>query len=525
MTSAKYLISYAFGSLLLLSAIATFNFGIDPYQLYRTSNKPVYFDNQRYQLPGLAKNYHYDTVVVGTSMTENFYPSYIDNAFQGKTLKLSIQGSTSKEQWLILDKAIQSGQVKNVIWGLDLNSFSQGPDYTIPGFPLHMYQEGPTLLINYLLSMDSIALSVKSLLGMGEINLETLNTWDNLYEFSERRVMQQWRMFRNFGLDGKPLTNNGSPADITPVSKSNSQWIIDAVHTNLKTIIENNQNTHFYLYYPPRSILYHTLRNYLELDYLSSLELFMRTIYESIAHYDNVGIYDFQSDENIIFDFNLYKDTEHHNVQINERIISAFTAGRNKVSQQHYHQHIRSLRHTLSEYQNTVCNNASDRSELCLRKSTAETDSQRLESLTLKSLILKSQAEETTRLLQNVETGYQGWTPLNQSSIQLIEGILTIDATGTDPSVAIPYQVQHGTAIAIKLEISSPRDTQLELFYQTKEDTHYSANRRITKAIQTGDNTVVLDLSEYEIAGQLRFDPGSGPGEYAIKSFEIIALP
>lgn len=51
--------------------------------------------------------------------TENFLPSEVDKALGGHTLKLSMRGSTSDEQFEIAALALQTGKVKSVIWGID----------------------------------------------------------------------------------------------------------------------------------------------------------------------------------------------------------------------------------------------------------------------------------------------------------------------------------------------------------------------------------------------------------------------
>lgn len=506
MTATKYLFAYSVFTALSLLAVALLNFSVDPYQLYRGSaHKPVYFENQRYQMPGLAKHYDYDTVVIGTSMTENFYPSYVDKVLEGKTLKLSIQGSTSKEQRLILEKAIQSGKVKNVIWGLDLNSFSMGPDYVVSGFPMHMYREDASLILNYLLSLESIVLSLKTMLGIGMTSLENLNTWDKKYEFSERRVAQQWLLFKNSGqLSGDERS-----------AHANRRWIVDAVQSNLELIVKENQNIDFYLYYPPRSILYHTMRNQLELDYLSSLELFMRSVFESVGRLNNVGVYDFQADKNIIFDLSLYKDTEHHNLSINELIVDNFKSGDSKVSFEEYNRDIWAMRDRIREYQNTVCRIDSPRIDFCV--------SEVYESGMTGAL---SGVSEFNRVLftQNVEVGYGNWGDLSQSRLKYIDGILVIEARGTDPSVHIPYEINVGEAVVLKMEINSPLDTIMEVFYQTEDSIAYSADRSVSTAIYTGNNVVIVDLSGSKAVGKLRLDPGRAPGEYLIKSLEVLTL-
>jgi len=77
-------------TLIALLPLSLINYIIDPYQFYRKPvlYKPVYFNDQRYQNPGLARSQDYSLAIVGTSMTDNFLPSYVENKLDSKTVKL-----------------------------------------------------------------------------------------------------------------------------------------------------------------------------------------------------------------------------------------------------------------------------------------------------------------------------------------------------------------------------------------------------------------------------------------------------
>ena len=111
-------------AILLAIGVALLTSIIDPLQFYHKATwySPVFSTEQRYQNPGLARNYDYDTIIIGTSMTENFIPAEVDKALGGKTLKLSIRGSTADEHFKIASLALQTGKVKKVLWGLDMIS-------------------------------------------------------------------------------------------------------------------------------------------------------------------------------------------------------------------------------------------------------------------------------------------------------------------------------------------------------------------------------------------------------------------
>ena len=62
---------------------------IDPFQAYHLAGEslpPVDKTSQVYSNPGIARNYTYDSAIVGTSVTENFRPSYMNTVWEGSSL-------------------------------------------------------------------------------------------------------------------------------------------------------------------------------------------------------------------------------------------------------------------------------------------------------------------------------------------------------------------------------------------------------------------------------------------------------
>ena len=54
---------------------------IDPFEIYHKAEHfiaPIDNGTQIYSNAGIAKSYEYDSVIIGTSMTENFTPSQLD---------------------------------------------------------------------------------------------------------------------------------------------------------------------------------------------------------------------------------------------------------------------------------------------------------------------------------------------------------------------------------------------------------------------------------------------------------------
>lgn len=303
-----------------VGSIVLFNFIVDPLQFYRKATRlaPVFSREQRLQNPGLAKNYDYNTIILGTSMTENFLPSYVDSKLGVKTLKLSMSGSSIMDQEMNFNMALKQGSLENVIWEMNYFSFmhdsviNQGnEDYS---FPTYLYDDYLYNDYKYLLSQDVTKHSLRVLrynyldpTGIGNTSLEYLNNWGNDgYEYSEAMLMESY---------------NNAMENIYFSDQDNWDLIRSNIDKYLLNNIKNNKDVNFILYYPPFSDL---LLKYLEARNINDYNNFYKIrdyIKESTTGLNNVRIYDFQEDAEITSNYNNYKDMSHHSAEINEYII------------------------------------------------------------------------------------------------------------------------------------------------------------------------------------------------------------
>src|SRR6185437_11115210 len=105
---------------LLVAAAATTIFVLDPFQVLRPARgTPNLYGVPEFQIPGLARFYPYDAVVIGTSTSNNFTPDDLAAALGWRAMNFALAGSSIDEQRAALDVALRTGKVRDVFWGLD----------------------------------------------------------------------------------------------------------------------------------------------------------------------------------------------------------------------------------------------------------------------------------------------------------------------------------------------------------------------------------------------------------------------
>lgn len=289
---------------------------IDPLQFYHRPSwyTPILSEQERYQNPGLAKNYEYDNIIIGTSMTENFLPSEVDASLGGTTLKLSMEGSTVDEHYKIAKLALETGQVKQVLWGLDYFSLKLATAEEEEDFPDYLYDG--KLWTDYKYWFNSSVYkqffqSIKSTLnGQAEQDLEYLYNWNDEVTFGKQYVAKSY------------LKACDQEVDYGTNEESVDQIKI-YFNTYIRPLLEEYPEVQFYFYYPPYSVMRQVAwYSSNPVRFNNQLEI-RQWIFEQFEQYSNVKLYDFQSAAEWTFNLDLYKDLSHHNGDVNTWIAEA----------------------------------------------------------------------------------------------------------------------------------------------------------------------------------------------------------
>ncbi|THF79921.1 stalk domain-containing protein [Cohnella fermenti] len=303
-------------ALLAAGAVVSLTVLIDPLQFYHkvTWYTPRFSTEERYQNPGLAKNWDYDTIIIGTSMTENFLPSIVGKELGGTAMKLSMEGSTADEHNKMAKVALRTGKVKKVLWGLDYFSLKANSYDNSSKFPAYMYDDklwnDYPYLFNYSVYEQFITSIKAKLDGYGQQNLEYMYNWNRMVTYGKDRVAKNYATANEgevyFGINEEPL-------DV--VQKS--------FNDNILSLVKAHPEVEFTFYYPPYSVLRQVVWYNTNPGRFESQITMRKWMYEQFSKYPNVKLYDFQAAGEWTYDLDLYKDLSHHKQDVNTWIAEA----------------------------------------------------------------------------------------------------------------------------------------------------------------------------------------------------------
>lgn len=338
----------------LLAIIGAVNFIVDPCQFYRKSIlSSELFRRQRYFNPGLARNYDYDTVIIGSSITGNILPLYVNSRLHLKTLKLTVNDATIKEQNLMANCAIQTGKVKNVIWAIDClslyNDVNMVQDYFGP-FPYYLYDTNPLNDYKYLLNTNTIMFTRKFLghyLGFHKIvpqDIDLLQNYDSSI-FGKAQVMKSWRKACQKRGVAAP---NSNPDNNTKDNSNPDNNARDNFNKNILELINAHPDIKFYMYYPPYPILYFRYNYDTTPTIIDSTISLKKYIFDNLKDCKNVTLYDFQDDRAITFNLDNYMDIIHYSQKVNEYIIDSISKNEKRVTADNINQRLEDFKKQVS---------------------------------------------------------------------------------------------------------------------------------------------------------------------------------
>lgn len=307
----KFIICVIGGSLLLLFLYASIIICIDPYLHYHApwfGMQPV-LSKERYQNPGAAAHLEYDSMLLGSSMSENFKVSQFDEAFECKTMKLSSEAlRTGSLKWMF-EIAYKDHDIKNVFLGMDMDPLLDTyGNYYFP-IPEYLYDDNPFNDLEYLLNKEVFADVLQTVVKNKMQNVPSL---DEAYNWSDGVIFSKEAALASVSWDM-----------LTPGTTIDRSVYIENAKLNLTNIlpyIEAHPETEFYIFYPPYSILWWNMHiSQGDIDDIFNL---VRYSTKEFLAYDNVKLYSFQDIESVICNLDNYKDYNHYSPMINEQIIA-----------------------------------------------------------------------------------------------------------------------------------------------------------------------------------------------------------
>ena len=299
---------------------------IDPFEVYHQATAfipPITNGTQNYANAGIAKSYEYDSVIIGSSMTENFRPSQLDSLLGGRFVKLCINGGSPFNHKQMMELAFSTHEVRRVLYGLDVESLTYFYKTPKCEMPEYLYDDDlfndTAYWFNHSVLLRYIPQCLRTLGQTDPDQRDTMYMWGDLYAYGKEAAL------RELTITGEAV-DQGEETDEPQLSQ---QSHLNIEH-NLLPFIEGHPETEFIIFFPPY-LLARWVDFYQQgtmLYHLQQKEAVIRTL----LPYDNVRIYDFQAELDWVTELDNYIDTWHYGPQINDAIIERIVRDENRIT-------------------------------------------------------------------------------------------------------------------------------------------------------------------------------------------------
>ena len=325
----KWFFLFLFSFLFCILFIIAVTIIIDPYFHYHKPTPGISYRiyEERYTNDGIARHFDYDSIITGTSMTQNFKPSEWDSLTGHTTVKLPFSGGSFLEIGNTIKRAIRyNNKLNTVIWGIDYDSLIR--DYNYDGYgnyPEYLYDNSLFNDVSYVLN--------KSIFYHGCL---TDITWT--LTGTDSTTMDEYSAWNlGYGMDAILRSyhrSNEIKEMQSGLTEEERDMITKNIQYNFVDIANDNPKITFYLFYTPYSIIYWD-EQYREGTMLKQFEA------ESIAtelmlQCPNIKLFNFFDKYELICNTDNYKDKGHYIAEVNSWLLQWMKQGKGIVLEDNY---------------------------------------------------------------------------------------------------------------------------------------------------------------------------------------------
>ncbi len=327
---------------------------IDPYLHYRIPDNGLRYSltsgRQRYLNDGIIRHFEYDAVITGTSMTENFKTTELDKVWGGvNSIKVPFAGGHYKEINDTCKRIFEvCPNVKMIVRGLDLSLLVEDKDSSrYDNFPDYLYNDKVIDDINYWLNkMTILEGCVQNVFFHSVLTKDEGNFWGT-FSFDE---YSRWQEYFNFGKE-YVLSSYVRPEkseSITKMTKKEKEMVLENVRQNVTELADEHPETRFLLFFTPYSICYW---DSLEREGKLEWEIEAQKIaIEEILKSDNIELYSFCNNFEMVTDLNNYKDIAHYSGDVNSRMLVWMKKGDYRLTWDNYEDYLQEINEFYSMY-------------------------------------------------------------------------------------------------------------------------------------------------------------------------------
>lgn len=337
-TDQKFIKSFFIRMGILLAAVIATVVIFDPFYQY---HKPLpglkaVLTDKEYQCIGTLHTFDYDALIVGSSVCENYNNHWFDEGFGCNAIKAIRSYGATADLCYLLDSAYENHDLKYVFYNIDPSSLSAStePTYVSTGCPMYLYDQNVLNDYPYLFNKDVLMEKIPYMLAFSLISD---------YDEGDSYNWAQWKYFGQdmaMGLYTRlPAVKAMQPETVNADTLAGNIALLTAQ-------VEAHPETTFKFFFSPYSMLWWD--NAYRSGERDAVIYNEKQAVKALLQYDNVEVYFYQDDREIITNLDNYMDMIHFSKDINYYVYDKLAKGENRLTKDNYEEKLDKM-YTLSE--------------------------------------------------------------------------------------------------------------------------------------------------------------------------------
>ena len=201
--------------------------------------------------------------------------------------------------------------------------------------PLYLYDRNPFTDVNYVLNKDVIFEDIPYMLA------------ETFLDDYDEGTSYNWAQYKTFSKE-EALSHYDRPEEIAPMkAEEEYKEFVDGNVELLVKRVEQHPDTMFYFFYPPYSMLWWD--NMYRSGEQEQVMYAAGTSAERLLGYENVRMYYFQNDRDIILDLDQYMDPVHFTAEINQYMVEQMKEDNYRLTEENYREELDKMRKLAEE--------------------------------------------------------------------------------------------------------------------------------------------------------------------------------
>ncbi len=326
-------------TIFLLAIIGGFVVLVDPFFHYHKPLKSLEYKlhSEWYQNDGIARNFEYDAIITGTSMTEMTNTSEMDKLFGTKSVKIPYGGGSYYQiDSLIAQAAKSNPNLKIVIRGLDFNRLVTDSVDAVRGdvpFPEYLYNDNPFDDVNYIFNKsvllnEAMATIFYTKEGNKTTSFDEYARWEGNYEYGLTETM----VYNHLQVEKK---------ESLPIDEEEYKKIEENIRVNVIKTAKENPSIDFYYFIPPYSI--YAFDSYNREGELNKFLEYHKRAMAMMLEVPNIKLFSFMDFYEVIENLDNYRDEYHYGMWINSILLQKLKDEEHRVTKDNFESYCKEI--------------------------------------------------------------------------------------------------------------------------------------------------------------------------------------